>query len=362
VNPDRALEVRHTDEPSRPAGIDVAETRYDGASAPGPSRGHHSFKRAWRRRTGRRPSAAENVSSTPRLSAGEERALAERGKAGDLDAEQQLITAHLGLVLRAVSDYKQCGVPLDDLIQEGNLGLIRAVRHFDPSTHMARFPTYATYWIRCFIVRALASNGSLIQRPEKSHLVRLQYRKAVDELRAQRAPASGESGSKPPSLDEVARYLGVPPHRLEEASLTQDEQGVCQSLSDLTLADGPAPDQDVVTNEDRTMLNAALRRLSPFEAWVICERYGLGEPAGRGIPGSLAGRNPAPEQQRSATLAGPSGATSVRGARSSESYFQRSYIDMGRDCGLSVFRLRQVEKTALDKLRRFLGHRIAEVM
>ena len=79
---------------------------------------------------------------------------------------QQLITANLGLVLRAVSDYKQCGVPLDDLIQEGNLGLIRAARHFDPSTHTARFATYATYWIRCFIVRALASNGSLIQRPE----------------------------------------------------------------------------------------------------------------------------------------------------------------------------------------------------
>jgi RNA polymerase primary sigma factor len=247
------------------------------------------------------------------------------------------------------------------LIQEGNLGLIRAARHFDPSMHRARFATYATYWIRCFIVRALASNGSLIQRPEKSHLVRLQYRKAVDELRARGATACGEPGSESPSLDEVARYLGIPPHRLEEEGLTQNEQGVCQSLADLALADGPAPDQAVLTNEDRAIVYAALRRLSPFEAWVICERFGLGEPPGRCIPGTSAGRDPTRETQRSTSLAGPSGATPVRGTRASKSYFQRSYIDMGRDCGLSVFRLRQVEKTALDKLRGFLGRRIAEV-
>ena len=121
----------------------------------------------WRRRTSRRSLAVEVRMTARRLSAGEERTLAERIKAGDVDAGQQLITANLGLVLHAVSDYKQCGVPLDDLIQEGNLGLIRAARHFDPATHTARFATYATYWIRCFIVRALASNGSLIQRPEK---------------------------------------------------------------------------------------------------------------------------------------------------------------------------------------------------
>jgi RNA polymerase primary sigma factor len=361
VNPDRTLQVRHTDEPPRPEGNDAPETRYDGGTASRPSHGRRSFKSAWRRRMARRPLAAESTGSEHRLSAGEERALAERGKAGDVDAEQQLITANMGLVFRAVSDYKKCGVPLDDLIQEGNLGLIRAVRHFDPSTHTARFPTYATYWIRCFIVRALACNGSLIQRPEKLHLVRLQYRKAVDELRARGAAASGDPGSILPSLDEVAGYLGVAAHRLEEARLAEEEQGVCQSLADLTLADGPAPDQDAVANEDRTILCAALRRLSPFEAWVIHERFGLGEPPGRAIPGTSPGRDPASEMKRRATLAGPSRSTPVRGTRASESYFQRSYIDMGRDCGLSVFRLRQVEKTALDKLRGYLGHRIAEL-
>ncbi len=89
------------------------------------------------------------------LSASEERSLAERIKAGDADATEKLITANLALVLRAVKYYKRCGVPLDDLVQEGNLGLIRAARNFDPSTHTARFATYATYWIRRFIVRSL---------------------------------------------------------------------------------------------------------------------------------------------------------------------------------------------------------------
>ena len=227
-----------------------------GAPQQGQIRAAARSRAHWRRRKGRRGLAAENGNGVSRVSAGEERALAERSRAGDVNAEQLLITANLGLVFRAVSDYKQFGVPLDDLIQEGNLGLIRAARHFDPSTHTARFATYATYWIRCFIVRALASNGSLIQRPEKSHLLRVQYLKAVDELRSRGTGASDEPGSKSPSLDEVARYLGVPAHRLETARLTENEQGACQSLAELSLADGPAPDHDVVANEDRTMVCA----------------------------------------------------------------------------------------------------------
>jgi RNA polymerase sigma factor (sigma-70 family) len=360
MNPDRTLEVRHTDEPSHVEEIADPETRFDGGSAPGRTHGRRLFDSTWRRRMTRRPSAAECAHSARRLSASEERTLAERGKAGDVDALQQLITANLGLVLGAVSDYKQCGVLLDDLIQEGNLGLIRAARHFDPSTHTARFATYATYWIRCFIVRALASNGSLIQRSKHSHLLRLQYRKAVDELRARGVGASGEPGPKSPSLDDVAMYLGVPSRRLEEARLTQEDQAVCQSLGDLTLADDAAPDHALVSNEDRAMVSAALRRLSPFEAWVICERFGLGEQPGRGIPGTSPRRDQQKETEKIATLAGPSGIAAIRGTRASESYFLRSYIDMGRDCGLSVFRLRQVEQTALDKLRRFLGQRVTE--
>ena len=87
---------------------------------------------------------------------------------GDTAAQKQLITANLALVLRAVRDYKRSGIPMDDLVQEGNLGLIRAAQSFDPSAHTARFATYARFWIRASLLRALASNGSLIQLPERS--------------------------------------------------------------------------------------------------------------------------------------------------------------------------------------------------
>jgi RNA polymerase primary sigma factor len=361
MHPHGTLEIKPAGEPSRLKGIDDPEARQDGSAGTGRTHGRRSFRGAWHRRMARRPLAAECAHGVRRLSAGEERALAERGKAGDVDAEQQLITANLRLVLHAVREYRQCGVPLDDLIQEGNLGLIRAARHFDPAAHTARFATYATYWIRCFIVRALASNGSLIQRPEHAHLLRQQYRTAVDELRARGAAGTGEPASQSPSLDEVARYLGVPAHRLDEARLTENDQGVCQSLADLTLADGTAPEQSLVTNEDRAMVFAALRRLSPFEAWVICERFGLDEPPGRGVRQSLPDCEPAEENDAGRTAEDDVSTNSpASGSRPSESYFRRSYIDMGRDCGLSVLRLHQVEKTALDKLRGFLGRQITD--
>ena len=360
MNSHGTLGFKPAGEPSGLNRIDDSEVRRSGNGGSGRAHGGRSFRNVWHRRVARRPPGAQYPPGDDQLSAVEERMLAERGKAGDVDAEQQLVTANLRLVLHAVRDYRRCGVPVDDLIQEGNLGLIRAARNFDPLTHSARFATYATYWIRCFIVRALASNGSLIHRPEHAQLLRLQYREAVDALRARRAAAGSEPGSPSPTLEEVSQYLGVPAHRLEEANLIQSDQAVCQSLADLTLADGPAPEDSLVITEDRAMVGAALRRLSPFEAWVICERFGLDKPHGRGIRQAPIVRASSEETTGSASRANSSADPSVRSSRSREAYFERSYNDMGRDCGLSVFRLRQVEKTALAKLRGFLALRMTD--
>lgn len=351
------LEFKPAGEPPRLEGIDNPEARIEECGRPGRSHRRRKFGGAWHRRVARRPLAAACAHDARRLSAGEERALAERGQAGDLDAEQQLITANLGLVLRVVRDYKRCGVPLDDLIQEGNLGLIRAARQFDPATQTARFATYATYWIRCFIVRALASHRSLIQRPEHAHLLLQRYREAVSELSASGTVAGNAPESPSPSLDEAARYLGSPARRLAEARLSEHEPGVCQSLAELTLTGGTAPDECLVTSEDRAMVSAALWRLSPFEAWVICERFGLDAPPGRGIEQGSTPRDP--QSNKSTTMTqNPSEDSSECGMQARAAYFRRSYMEMGRDCGLSVFRIRQVEKTALDKLRSFLGRRM----
>lgn len=363
MSPNRTVEVIPLGEPAhhdRIVGTEArskagTEARSKAGSGPEPGHGRRFVNGAWVRPP-RRSMPTAHHSKTSLLSANEERSLAERIKAGDADAAQSLITANLGLVLRSVRYYKHCGVPLDDLIQEGSLGLVRAARHFDPSTHTARFATYATYWIRCFIVRALASHGSLVQLPEESHILRLRYRRAVRELRTRNATTTGENDANSTSLDEIASYLGVTPRRLMRDRLTQNEQNIYLRLGDLMLADEPAPAEDLVINEDRALVHAALQRLSPFEAWVICERFGLSEPTSdRLIRGTAREREPAHE---SSQVEPPSGSLAEKGdlgSRSSDSYFQRSYIEMGEDCGLSVHRLRQVEKTALDKLRAFLG-------
>jgi RNA polymerase sigma factor (sigma-70 family) len=281
------------------------QARHQASGGPERRHGRRLLRGKFLRRKRRRSRASTCVDNARLLSAVEENALAERIKTGDLAAEQNLITANLRLVFIAVNDYMQCGVPADDLIQEGNLGLMRAARHFDPSTHTTRFATYAIYWIRCFIVRALASNRSLIHHPE------------------------------------------------------QTRQAVCQSLGELTLAEGPAADHDLVKNEDRALVCAALLRLSPFEAWVISERFGLGEPPGRGTRLAAGRSDPASETEDPTNPGDPTGADDD-GGRPSRSYFDRSYSDMGRECGLSVFRLRQVERTALDKLRAALAERVPE--
>ena len=282
-------------------------------------------------------------------------ALAARARAGDADAQQELITANLALVLHAARDYKHRGVPLDDLIQEGNLALVRAARHFDPATHAARFATYANYWIRRFIVRALGTNSLVLQGQGDARYLRLQYREAVAELVARDTAAARQARLEPAEYRRGRPIPGVSARRLAEAWLARHDQVAHQSLAELTPTDEPSPDQAVVTDEDRAIVCAVLQRLSPFEAWVISERFGLDDPPGLGIRRVSTTRDP---QSDSKTTEAPAAGSTASGARPRQAYFERSYIEMSKDCGLSVLRLRQVEKTALDKLRAFLGRRI----
>ena len=361
MNPRTVMELTAAGEPASAQPVTNQGTGQKQTHDPERTRKRRFFRRAW---TGRKPrraatSTAASVDRARLLSAAEECALAEQIKAGDQAAEQKLVTANLGLVLHAVNSYKTHGISPDDLIQEGNLGLIRAARHFDPQTHTARFATYATYWIRCYMVRALSSNSPLIQRPENLRLQRMRCREALSELRTHVAAASGEAASHLPTLEEIAKYLGVAPERLEQESLASGDYASYQSLGgdDLLPDDGPAPDDDLVINEERAIVCAALRRLSPFEAWVICERFGLGDTSTRRTRPANREKPADPDTPRDAVLALDPDSASEGRWRTSNAYFQRSYIDMGRDCGLSVFRLRQVERTAIAKLRKVLAQR-----
>ena len=167
---------------------------------------------------------------------------------------------------------------------------------------------------------------------------------------------SDTPSSRQPSLDEIARHMGVSSRRLRSVGLTQRERTLCLTLDELMMADGHSPDQDVVNEEDRALVYAALRRLSPFEAWVIRERYGFGERSpGQSTRSASRRRTDGRRTAGRAPASGLPGAAPTHVPRLSQSYYQRSYVEIGYDCGLSVPRIRQVEKTALEKLRGLLA-------
>src|SRR6185312_4866574 len=102
----------------------------------------------------------------PLLSADEEHELAERIKGGDQTARKRLILANLRLVVEIARRFRSRKLSLEDMIQEGNLGLIRASEDFDPTIHAYRFASYAEIWIRSYVHKALIANDSLVRVPE----------------------------------------------------------------------------------------------------------------------------------------------------------------------------------------------------
>jgi RNA polymerase primary sigma factor len=290
-----------------------------------------------------------------RLSAAEERALAEKSRNGDAAAQERLVTTNFGLVFGAVHGFRQSGVPLDDLVQEGMLGLTRAAHSFDPTVHTARFATYARFWIRASLLRAVAYNSSLIQVPEHWHRLRFRYRLAIEKLR-NRVPRGGNgSRAEMPDIAEIATYLGVTSRRLGGAGMTEKTRILGPLLDELMSSKAAPPDQLLSIEENRARVHRALRKLNPFEAWVICERYGVPDFGGR--QDSLKALRRRTDRGHAAGPAGKRAAQDAfqeRTSRAGQSDHERSYPEIGSDCGLSVKRVRQIEKEGMEKLRALL--------
>jgi RNA polymerase primary sigma factor len=214
-----------------------------------------------------------------RLSCEEEYALAAHAAAGDRGARDRLVQANLGLVVTIARRFLGRGLDLDDLIGEGNLGLIRAAQRFDPGFG-TRFSTYACCWISQAIREALIHTASAIRVPEQMVGLLKKWRRAEWVL--------GRDLGREPSFDEVASYLGLREERrthvaraLEAGRLRpggrSDDGAVAGLLAE--VADGRPVDERLDAEEERAVAWRLIERLKSRERAVLMLRFGLeGEP------------------------------------------------------------------------------------
>src|SRR2546429_5072088 len=141
------------------------------------------------------------INETPLLNADQEKDLAYAIGGGSTEARDQMVRANLRLVVNIARGYSGKGLALQDLIEEGNLGLLRAVEGFDPSMN-TRFSTYASYWIKQSIKRALVNTAKTIRIPAYMVELLAKWRRATNKL-------TDELG-RPPTHEEVAKLLGLP--------------------------------------------------------------------------------------------------------------------------------------------------------
>lgn len=217
------------------------------------------------------------------LSPDEEVALAKRVRAGDAQARDRLIRANLRLVVAIAKEYAKIGLPLLDLISEGNIGLMTAAERFDPAKG-AKFSTYAAWWIKQRIRRALRDQGKTIRLP--AHLSDKLLR-----MRRARAELYGEL-QREPTAEEVAVRIGEPERTVRKwMELSRDTVSLDQPAGDGdgkdTVADHVADTrtEDIGAGMDNRQLleemQGHLKELPERERYILERRYGLdGRPAG----------------------------------------------------------------------------------
>jgi RNA polymerase primary sigma factor len=217
-----------------------------------------------------------DINETSLLTAADEKRLAEAIARGDALARDHMVRANLRLVVSIARGYANRGLPLPDLIEEGNLGLLRAVEGFDPKVG-TRFSTYASYWIKQSIKRALINSGKTIRIP--AYMVELlsKWRRASARL--------VDTLGRTPTPEEIARMLGLARKKLPiikkaihvHQAVPQTEQAEGWSLGELLHDENAKCPAEVLLDDDT--LRHVLRRidqLDPRAATIIKLRFGLG--------------------------------------------------------------------------------------
>ncbi len=210
------------------------------------------------------------------LTPDEEVTLARKLKEGDAEALNKLVKANLRFVVSVAKQYQNQGLSLPDLINEGNLGLIKAAQRFD-ETRGFKFISYAVWWIRQSILQALAEQARIVKLPLNKIGSINKVNKAFTELE--------QLFEREPSIDELSDVLEIAPDDIKEAlksssrhismdaPLTQDEDG---NMYDVLLShDSPPPDRGLLNDSLRKEIERALATLTPREANIIRLYFGL---------------------------------------------------------------------------------------
>jgi len=207
----------------------------------------------------------------------EEIYLSKRAGQGDKKARQRLIEKNLRLVVSVAKKYRGYGLPFEDLIQEGNIGLMKAVEKFDPARGF-RFSTYATWWIRQAVQRAVADKGRTIRVPvhmtEKIRKVSRTYNELA--MEHEREPTDEEVAERLGwSLEDVRLTMGAMPDATSlDQPVSSDEQS--SELGDF-VEDEKVSDTagEVMREMEEAQLTEAIKRLPERARYVLVRRYGL---------------------------------------------------------------------------------------
>ena len=245
------------------------------------------------------------IGLTPLLDAREEAALAAAVRAGDGEARRRMIEANLRLVVSVARAYVGRGVPLMDLIAEGNLGLIRAVEKFDPARRL-RFSTYAVWWIREAVQHAVMHHGRTVRLPV--HVLR----ELAHVLRAERELAARHG--TPPSLDQIAAAVGKELRDVAELFRVSERvtslEAVAEAGEPVAAPVEREESSSALSPVESERLGLWLSRLTERQYEVMQRRFGLG-----GAP-------------------------------------VQSLAEIGRDLGITRERARQIQEEAMKKLRK----------
>lgn len=254
-----------------------------------------------------------DIRSLPLLTAEGERELARKVRRGDKRARQEMIKSNLRLVINIAKKYNYLGVPMLDLIEEGNLGLMKAVSKYDPEKGY-RFSTYAAWWIKQYITRAVANQGKTVRIPVYVMEMLMRFQKTKKHL--------SQLQKRNPQLNDIARKMKLPFARVKQLSRMASN---ISSLNTPIGESGGSEFMDLI--EDDSITNAA-DELSKF---LLQER----------IQGLLEKMTPREKKILSLRFGFEDGTT-------------HTLRDTAKNFGITRERVRQIEVACMDKLRKMM--------